>query len=75
MTPSHFEHLTPRQMQIAALYADTDLSARQIGALLGIAERSVTKTAGRVYQKLRVHSRPQLRYAMLSCELAPVGAR
>lgn len=67
------EPLTPRQMQVAALCADTDLTYEQIGARLGLQPRTIAKIVYRVYGALGVHSRPQLRHAMLAVELAPVG--
>lgn len=65
--------LTPRQLQIAALYADTDLTSARIGARLGLAEATVRAHLSVVYRRLGVGSRQHLRSVLLECELAPVG--
>lgn len=75
MNPDDFEPLTARELRVAVLYTDTDLSPRQIGARLGITALAVRLTAGQVYRKLHVRGRPHLRSVMLEFELAPVGAR
>lgn len=68
--------LTRRQMEIALLFTDTDLSAEEVGERLGIAEATVLNHVSILYRALGVRSRPQLRDAMLAVELAPArGAR
>lgn len=62
------------RLRVAALYADTDLSRAEIAAELGVSPRMVQETVSFVYRRLRVHSRAELRYVMLTLELAPAGA-
>lgn len=70
MTPP----LTHHELTLAALLADTDLTAQQIGTRVGIAGNSVNAAAGRIYRKLDVRNRAGLRDLMLELELAAVGA-
>ena len=65
--------LTDRQLQVAVLYADTDLTLRQIADRLYFAEGTVRDLVSQVYRALGVHSRPALRSAMLDAELGPAG--
>lgn len=67
--------LSARQLQMVNLWADTDLSAQQIGTRLGVTERTVQNTISQAYRRLNVHSWQHLRSVLLACELAPAGAR
>jgi DNA-binding CsgD family transcriptional regulator len=55
--------LTGREREITAL-AVQDMSARAIGELLHIGERTVESHLARVYLKFGVHSRQQLAHAI-----------
>jgi hypothetical protein len=67
--------LTPEQLYLAGLLADTDLGAPLLAHRLGVSASALQRRKAAVYRAYGVHSRAGLRFAMLALELAPVGAR
>jgi len=71
----HSDTLTPEEMALAGLLADTDLPVEVLARRFGVSVTALHRHKTRVYQEYGIHSRAGLRAAMLALELAPVGAR
>lgn len=62
--------LADREMQVAVLYALTQMSAAGIGDRLGVTEDTVKVVLRRVFRKLSINSRAQLPAALANVERA-----
>jgi DNA-binding CsgD family transcriptional regulator/tetratricopeptide (TPR) repeat protein len=69
-TPSALDHLSPQELQVALMAAE-GMTNRQIGQQLYLSHRTVSTHLYRIFQKLEITARSQLRNALNAQTVSP----